>query len=224
MPQSGQEPTGPNFISPRFVVNVVMAPKNCTRQTIFFYAILFEGFLAVLAVGIGWLMGYHPIRNLQATCCNEKILAAEVLWGLLAVFPMLLIPSAVEMLNWEPLQEIKRLLAEFVRWLCAGRSTLELAAISGVAGFSEELLFRGTLLEGILHHFGSSWLILAGSSLLFGLAHAITLTYFVLATGAGIYFGVLVMATESLVPAMVAHSVYDFVVLSYMTRRLQHHQ
>lgn len=201
-----------------------MAPINRKRQTIFFYAIGFEALLAVLAVGMGWLIGYHPIRNLQATCCAERIPAEEVLWGLLAVFPMLLIPSAVELLNWEPLQEIKRLLAEFVSWLCTGRSTLELAAISGVAGFSEELLFRGTLLEGILHHFDSSWLILVGSSLLFGLAHAITLTYFILATGAGIYFGVLVMATESLVPAMVAHSVYDFVVLVYMTRRLQQHQ
>ena len=56
------------------------------------------------------------------------------------------------------------------------------------------------------------------ASLLFGLAHAITRTYVVLATVFGIYLGWLWTASGNLLVPIVAHALYDFVALSALVR------
>ena len=196
-----------------------MDPAADKRGSVFFYAIAFEASLGLLAVGIGWFIGYQPFTRILETCLAGRILANEILWGLIATIPMMLIPAVCEFISWPPLQELKQLVQKFVSWFCGDRSAFHLAVISFVAGLGEELLFRGTLLEGLEPHFESMWLVLAVSSLLFGLAHSITPLYFLLATTVGFYLGVLVLATGSLIPAIVAHSLYDFLVLFYLTRQ-----
>jgi len=46
----------------------------------------------------------------------------------------------------------------------------------------------------------------------------LTPTYAILATLIGVYFGGLVLWTENLLPAIIAHGVYDFAALVYLTR------
>ena len=53
-------------------------------------------------------------------------------------------------------------------------------------------------------------------SLLFGLAHALTRTYAVLATLVGFYLGFLFWLTGNLLAPILAHAVYDFVALVYL--------
>ena len=94
-----------------------------------------------------------------------------------------------------------------------------MALVSSIAGFGEELLFRG-----VLQPLASSWFgvpigfVLA--SVVFGLLHSVTPTYAVLATLVGAYFGWLFLATNNLLCPILTHSVYDFVALVYLTRAL----
>ena len=59
---------------------------------------------------------------------------------------------------------------------------------------------------------------LALASIAFGLAHAVTPAYAVIATVFGAYFGWIWLATGNLLVVVVAHAVYDFVVLTLMVR------
>src|SRR5262249_54526611 len=60
------------------------------------------------------------------------------------------------------------------------------------------------------------WLGLAAASVLFGLLHAVTPTYAVLATLMGGYLGGLWMATGNILAPIIVHALYDFVVLYYL--------
>ena len=53
---------------------------------------------------------------------------------------------------------------------------------------------------------------------MFGLVHAITPTYFVLASLAGAYLGGVYALTGDIAAPIVAHAVYDFVVLLVLVR------
>jgi len=54
--------------------------------------------------------------------------------------------------------------------------------------------------------------------LVFGGLHALTPMYFFLTFAMGIYFGYLVLLTDSLLPAVVAHGLYDYIALLYIMR------
>ncbi|RME16953.1 MAG: CPBP family intramembrane metalloprotease [Bdellovibrio sp.] len=79
-----------------------------------------------------------------------------------------------------------------------------LLLLSCVAGLSEEWLFRGVLLP--------KWGLLL-SSLLFGLVHALTWSYFFLATFIGLLLGLTYQSTHCLYWVMFLHALYDFLVL-----------
>jgi membrane protease YdiL (CAAX protease family) len=60
--------------------------------------------------------------------------------------------------------------------------------------------------------------LLAGS-LLFSLAHPLTLGYMTFAGLFGVYPGLLYLATGNLLAPATAHFAYDFLALVYLTRR-----
>ena len=87
------------------------------------------------------------------------------------------------------------------------REVMVLAVCSGI---SEEIFFRGVL----LHDVG-----LAASSVLFGLLHPLGIAYVLWATAAGAGFGLLYLATGSLVAPALAHGTYNLIALGYLRRR-----
>ena len=96
-----------------------------------------------------------------------------------------------------------------LKYLILELTTTEKIYISLLAGFSEELLFRGFLqpLLGIII-----------TSVLFGAAHFITLGYFLLATGIGFFLGgVFHYSGNILVPIMV-HTLYNIFAFSLLTK------
>jgi len=105
-----------------------------------------------------------------------------------------------------------------IRELFAQSTPLELALVALAAGLGEELLFRGAL-QSLAELWMSPLVALAMVSLLFGLAHALSATYFVLATVVGAYLGWLALATGSLVPPILAHALYDLLALGVLLRR-----
>lgn len=89
--------------------------------------------------------------------------------------------------------------------------------ISLGAGITEELLFRGVLLTDFTERFGLP-IALAASSLLFGLAHAANLGYFLYTAVMGIYLAALFLWTDNLLTPMVTHAVYDVYALAVTAR------
>jgi membrane protease YdiL (CAAX protease family) len=87
------------------------------------------------------------------------------------------------------------------------REVLVLAVCSGI---SEEIFFRGVL----MHDVG-----LVASSVLFGLLHPLGMAYVLWATAAGAGFGVLYLATGSLIAPALAHGTYNLIALGYLRRR-----
>lgn len=174
---------------------------------------LFESGLGFAGLAIAWMAGISLADRLQWA-------QAGVERGLLATLPMLLLLAYMTTSTWPPIVEIRRLIEQFVRELFADSSWLELAAISLAAGFGEELLFRGALQPWIAS-WTNPWIALAVVSLLFGLAHAASTSYFVIATLMGGYFGWLATEYDDLVAPIVAHAVYDFVALVVVQRRVR---
>ena len=178
----------------------------------FALAMLFESGLGFLGVAVAWLFGITLIDRLHVTQSGLER-------GLLATLPMLAMLGVVTLSTWQPLVEVKRQVEQLVSELFAHSNWLEIALISLAAGVGEELLFRGALQPWI-----ASWtnplIALAVVSLLFGLAHALSTSYFVLATIIGAYFGWLAMEYDDLVAPIVAHGVYDFVAIMYVKQRV----
>jgi len=87
-----------------------------------------------------------------------------------------------------------------------------LAALAAAAGVAEELLFRGVLQE-----LWGLW----PATLLFGLAHALTPTYFLLASAMGWYLGWLFVDTGNLVVPILVHALYDLWALWLVRRQLR---
>jgi uncharacterized protein len=177
-------------------------------------AVIVEGGLALLAVLLAWLF-HVPLRE-QLAPFGLPLIAA-VARGLLTTLPML----AVFLLLMHSHRPTLRQLRQQVEWLIGemfpAASIGQFAMIALLAGVGEELLFRGVL-QTICARWTSPITGLIIVSLLFGLAHALSILYFFLATMIGLCFGWMTWYYHDLVAPMVAHTVYDFVALLYLSR------
>jgi membrane protease YdiL (CAAX protease family) len=84
---------------------------------------------------------------------------------------------------------------------------IDLVIISLLAGIAEEFMFRGV----IQARFG-----IITASILFGVAHCISLAYIIAATVMGLYIGAIYAASGSLVVPVQIHFVYDLFALIYL--------
>jgi membrane protease YdiL (CAAX protease family) len=80
------------------------------------------------------------------------------------------------------------------------------------------MLFRGVLQGVFTRWLPSAWLAVALVSVLFGILHAVTFSYAVMATLMGAYLGWLRNETGNLLAPIITHALYDFVVLLYLLR------
>ncbi len=87
--------------------------------------------------------------------------------------------------------------------------------LGAVAGIGEEWLFRGVFQQLLADKFGSSSISLAVSGLVFGLLHAVTPVYALLAGAASVFFGYLYIITDNLAVPMITHAVYDVFALMW---------
>jgi membrane protease YdiL (CAAX protease family) len=184
-------------------------------------AAAFEGGLALVALGLGWLVGQDPLESLPR---RPGEVAWGAAWGLLAAVPPLALLWLC--LSWPvgPLARLKRVVDELLVPMFRGCRLPELAVISALAGVGEEMLFRGVVQQAATDWLGAetrtgTWGGLAVAAVLFGLAHLITPTYALLAGGIGLYLGwTWVWAGGNLLVPIIAHGGYDFLVLVYLVR------
>jgi uncharacterized protein len=183
-------------------------------------ALLLEGGLGLAALGVGWCfrfwsavgMGWHvpPSDQLQS-----------VGLGVLATLPPLLALAVLDRVPIPSLERVKDLALHAIQQIFPRPRWWQLAAVAAAAGFGEELLFRGLVQAGTAELIGGAygpWIALVIASTVFGVFHWLNTTYALLAMLAGLYFGVLLIATGSLWPPIVAHGLYDFIALCYLLR------
>ncbi len=186
-------------------------------------AALFEASLAFLAVLLGWIVDQSPLATLKINLYSVQL-------GTLAVLPLLGLLLACERIRWRPVQEVCRVLDDLIVPMFKNWSWAELAGISFLAGVGEEMLFRGVLQAATAEWTGDflphspagamagNWIALVAVAIVFGLLHAVSAGYAVLATLMGLYLGWLWMVTDNLAVPIVAHAVYDFLALLYILR------
>ena len=180
----------------------------------FAMAVMVEGGLALAALLIAWLFDVS-LREQFAPLAAP--FAAAVARGVAATLPML----AVFWWLVHSKQPMLRQLREQVEWLVhemfPSGSVTQFAMVALLAGIGEELLFRGVL-QAKIADWTTPIVGLAISSLLFGLAHALSKLYFAFAVAVGAFLGWLAIHYHDLVTPMVAHALYDFVALVYLAR------
>jgi membrane protease YdiL (CAAX protease family) len=174
-------------------------------------AVIFEAGLVVLAIAAGRL----PERSLwEQLSCRPT----DVGYGIAACIPML---ATLELMLRYPLGPLRRLVEisqNLIAPMFRDCTLAQLALISALAGIGEELLFRGVAQQALGERIGQTAGVLI-ISLAFGLLHAVTATYALLATLVGVYLGAICLLTGNLAAAILAHAIYDFVALWRLTRR-----
>lgn len=175
-------------------------------------AVLFEAFLVVLAILLGWLFGHPP---------GETFLFdwGDLAWGLLATIPPLGLFWFCLKCPWGPFQRLASVVDERLLPLFRHCGVLDIAALSLVAGIGEEMLFRGFLQGRLAEAIGTpagTWVGLILASLVFGLAHPLSRLYVLLTGVIGVYLGWLWIVSGNLLVPITVHAAYDFVVLFYL--------
>jgi membrane protease YdiL (CAAX protease family) len=181
------------------------------RTVIVTLAIAVEGGLILVAWLAGWLMQQLPLATF---IWNLR----DALLGLAATLPMLALFFACLWWPIGPIRPIQKFCDEVLRPMLAPCTLLDLAGISILAGFGEEMLFRGVFQAAFAYWIGNPWIALLLASVLFGLCHAITAAYLVLATLMGVYLGWLWQESDNLQLVIVTHAVYDFIALLVLVR------
>lgn len=166
------------------------------------------GFLAVVFLevqGVAW-------RSLFAA--DQR----SVLLGLLATLPFFLLFQLGMRVRSGPLAPIRLFLEYTLRPMLSGQRWWHLLLLSVLAGFSEELFFRGAVQGWLGQHLGELPALLIASAL-FGIAHGVNLAYAVVAGLMGVGLGGLWLGSGSLVTVMITHALYDFLALLWLLER-----
>lgn len=195
---------------------------SALRRRIVWSAIAFEGSLIVVAAAMALWLRLWPLPGVVFSGQGLAACGWPLLLGAAAVVPMVAGLLLIDRFPLGPFRELKELMEQHVVPLFATARLWQLALISAFAGVGEEMLFRGLLQIGVSDWLGPPnglWIGLIVASLAFGVCHWLTDNYFILAVAIGVYFGGLLLATDNVVAPIVAHGLYDFVALVYLTKR-----
>jgi membrane protease YdiL (CAAX protease family) len=185
------------------------------RSDGFAMAVVVEGGLALAALFLAWLLGVE-LRNSFPPFGVP--LLYSIARGLAATVPMLVIFWLLVNSNWPMMRQLREQVEWLIREMFPARSIAQFAMVATLAGVGEELLFRGAI-QTKLGDWTTPIVGLVLTSFLFGLAHALSKLYFLFAVAVGAFLGWLALAYNDLVSPMVAHGVYDFLALTYLSRR-----
>ncbi len=178
-------------------------------------AILFQGGLALLALVLAVMLGIRLVDQLRFT-------GLSIAWGVGATVPMLMLFAITYRFPFGPFGPIKSFLLQVLGPSLAVCAWYDVVFLAFLAGCSEELLFRGVAQAWLGQWSPALGLLI--SNIVFGLAHAATPAYAVLAGLLGLYLGCLFTITgeANLVAPILCHSLYDLgalVVFRYEARR-----
>lgn len=178
---------------------------SITRKEILLNTLLVEGGLAVLAVILAWLFGPDLWANFAFTW-------EAILWGCLGAIPPLVIILLIDRYPIGPFRHVADISDRFLRPLLRSTRWPDYFLLATLAGFCEELFFRGWMQPGL-----AQWMPLWASVLIggvvFGLCHLITAAYFIIACIISFYLAALLIWTDNLFVPMLTHGVYDLIAI-----------
>jgi len=187
--------------------------KSFFKATDFFKsACYFEATLILVALMLGQIADINPFANVAF---SETALA----YGLLGTMPLFLMFLGMEQLQSKSVSHIRKLLLNTLGPGLHHYHWTDLFLLAALAGVSEELVFRGVIQPWIER----SWGLAAGlivSNILFGLVHAVTPLYAVLAALVGIYLGLSMdyAGDRNLLTPIIIHSFYDLLAFVALMR------
>ena len=159
----------------------------------------------------GMLTGVPALADFR---CEWRALAV----GVAATLPLLVAFAAIWSSPRSELREIRETLERLLPRLLGdegGSWRLRVIALAVAAGIGEETLFRG-FVQGSLAHVLGPTAALALASVVFGLAHAVTPAYAMIATIMGLYLGCAWHVSGNLLVPVTIHAVYDGVAIGYV--------
>jgi membrane protease YdiL (CAAX protease family) len=165
-----------------------------------------------------------PTATTTSILQNTMIIPMEVWYGVLSTIPLILFAFVLDLIEEKvpALQEVSIATQRSVYNLLGGSykpilSTVTAIILGIVAGIGEEILFRGVLQETLYQQWTNhnAFISITLSSVIFGLFHAVTPMYVLLATIASIYFGTLYLQFDTLLIPIICHSLYDIGALLY---------
>ncbi|MDP2904152.1 MAG: type II CAAX endopeptidase family protein [Methylovulum sp.] len=172
----------------------------------------FETSLILVAIFLGWIAGINPFTALHFS-------ASPIVYGVIGTAPLFLMFLGLQQMQGESIVNIRKFLLNTLGPSLHAYQWPHLLLLGGIAGLSEELLFRGVIQPWI----ESSWGMLAGllgSNVIFGLLHAVTPLYAVLAAAVGIYLGWSLDygGGRNLLTPILIHGLYDFLAFVALMR------
>lgn len=189
----------------------VPVPVNAlSRRYLLWSALLLEGGIVVIALAI------HFFTDSLSTLRWD--LNVDVwIWGFAGTIPLLILFWLGQRYPYGPMQNLEKVKHEILLPMLRLSGYPDVLLYSFLAGFCEELLFRGVL--------QASWHVpltplgaILLSNLLFGLVHPISWMYIVAVFIIGVYLGLLFFWTQSIIAVMIVHGLYDLVVMLYLKR------
>ncbi len=175
-------------------------------------ACYFEASLVLVAVFLGWVANIDPFKNIYF---SETAIAL----GVIGTAPLFLMFLAMEQMQGKSVTDIRKLLLNTLGPGLHRYHWTDLFILAAIAGVSEELLFRGVIQPWI----EASWGMMAGlivSNIAFGLVHAVTPLYAVLAALVGVYLGLSLDygGDRNLLIPIIIHGFYDFLAFVALMR------
>lgn len=221
--------------------------SDLTEETpddfLFAWACGFELAIGLVGLVIAWIVGMDArayIGKLDQLDWRSVLFDGAL--GAVAAIPMLIAIALLMKIPHDSITAIKRLSDMPTIKALLSLTNAELLTLSLCAGIGEELAFRGVLLPwltslrdasaafpntfdvGDSFQLANPALLVAAvilSSVAFGMVHPITKLYVVVASTMGVYFAILMIATDSLIVPMVCHAVYDAAQFMIAKRELQ---
>ena len=172
-------------------------------------ALLFQGGIGVIGL-IAILLFGIPVLLVGPGLWPSILIGAL---GATLTYGALLVLTRVPGLFPENLERQMQGLYDFA----SSYSPAVLILLSLLAGVGEELLFRGAIQGWLMAKTDPVTAVIA-ASVLFGLVHYVSFTYFLVATGLGFILGAAYLLSESLALVMIWHALYDMIALFCLLR------
>ena len=175
-------------------------------------ACLFEASLTLVAIILGWIANVNPFEKLYFS-------QTAIAFGVIGTTPLFLMFLALEKMQGESITNIRKLLLQTLGPGLHRYHWTDLFLLAVIAGISEELLFRGVIQPWMESSVGMT-AGLIGSNIIFGMVHAVTPLYAVMATVVGIYLSLSMdySGDRNLLIPVIIHGLYDFLAFIALMR------
>lgn len=173
------------------------------RYRLLLMAFITEGGLLIFGLLLAW---FFDIKLF----CQTHHLFRDIFLGIFGtIFPFALFVFLLsEKAKKIPLiGALNNVIVNDIKTMFFNANLFDICLISFIAGFAEEILFRGVI---------QTKLGIVIASIIFGLLHFITYAYFIIATIMGFYLGFLFNYYDNLFIPIQIHFLYDFAALIYL--------